>query len=141
MSDGQEEAVPRHPNTGATRSPAQVISNGMVGLLNRYTGRGPTRARTALNSNFVLVTFHYTLTRAEQNLVAVGQQESVLSMRRTFHQAMKEEATQIVEDALGRVVTAFLSDIDPIADVSAMVFLLDPAPETGHLSVAEAEGS
>jgi uncharacterized protein YbcI len=119
---------------GRAQAPAQAISNGMVGLLSRYTGRGPTRARTAINSNFVLVSFHDTLTRAEHNLVAAGQPEAVW----TFHEAMADEATAIVEGALGRAVTAFLSDVNPEADTAVMVFMLERVPENGLVENGDA---
>jgi uncharacterized protein YbcI len=119
------------------RSPAQTISNAMVGLISRYTGRGPTHAQAALNSNFVLVSFHDTLTRAEQHLVDAGQTEVVMGMRRTFHGVMREEAIELVERALDRKVESLLSDIDPVAGVAVMVFVLDRVPETGTIEVAE----
>jgi len=119
-------------------SPAQTISNGMVGLISRYTGRGPTHARTALNSNFVLVSFHDTLTRAERNLVDAGETDVVLSMRRTFHAVMHDEAVEFVEQALDRQVESLLSDIDPVAGVAVMVFILNRIPETGRVEIAEA---
>jgi uncharacterized protein YbcI len=126
----------RDPRT-LPRSPAQTISNGMVGLISRHTGRGPTHARAALNSNFVLVSFHDVLTRAEQNLVEAGQSEIVLSMRRTFHEVMQKEAIELVEETLDRQVESLLSDLDPEAGVAVMVFLLDRVAETGLLEVAE----
>lgn len=113
-----------------SRSPAQTISNAMVGLISRHTGRGPTHARAALDSNFVLVSFHDVLTRAEQHLVDAGQTEVVLSMRRTFHQVMRNEAVELIEQVLDRRVESLLSDIDPKGGVAAMVFILDPVPET-----------
>jgi uncharacterized protein YbcI len=118
-------------------APALAISNEMVRLLSRYTGRGPTKARTTLNSNIVVVAFEDTLTKGEQNLVAAGQQEAVLTMRRTFHQIMREEAGSKVQEILGRRVVACLSDIDPAANVAAMVFVLDTRTESGRTQVAE----
>ncbi len=123
-----------------SRSPAQTISNGMVGLISRHTGRGPTHARAVLNSNFVLVSFHDMLTRAEQNLVDAGQSEVVLGMRRTFHEVMRQEAVELVEQALDRQVESLLSDLDPGAGVAVMVFLLDGVPETDLVEVAEVGG-
>lgn len=132
------------PNSSSRRlpdlSPAAQISNRMVQLLHLYTGRGPTKARTTLNSNLVAVTFHDTLTRGEQSLVAAGQTDTVRMMRRNFHDAMEIEAVAAVEEILGRTVVACLSDVKPEANVAGLMFLLELAPESGTVQVEEVEG-
>ena len=102
------------------------------------TGRGPTRARTTLNANFVLVVLEDTLTKAESNLVAAGETEAVMRQRRTFTTLMRQQAIDAVEETTGRTVRAFLSDIAPEVGIAAQLFLLDPRPETGRAVVAEA---
>jgi uncharacterized protein YbcI len=106
--------------------PAVTISNQMVRLLARYVGRGPTQARTTLSHNLVVVTFGDTMTRAEQNLVAAGEAEAVASMRRVFQATMRDEAVQIIEEILGRTVSAYMADIDTAANVALVAFVLDP---------------
>ncbi len=118
-------------------SMAAEISTSMVRLMSRYTGRGPTKARTSLNSNFVLVVLEDTLTKAERNLVAAGEVESVRRQRRTFQQLMRDEAVAAVEGITGRHVRVFLSDMSPEAGVSAELFLLDPVEESGEAIVAD----
>ncbi|MDQ6744424.1 MAG: DUF2294 domain-containing protein [Actinomycetota bacterium] len=49
-----------------------------------YTGRGPTRARTTIRDNIVVVMLEQTLTKAEQSLVAKGRSEKVLEMRHEY---------------------------------------------------------
>ena len=129
------------PTTTAPPSPALAVSNEMVRLLSRYTGRGPTKARTTLNTNVVVVTFHDTLTKGEQNLAAAGHVEAVMTMRRTFHELMREEASAAISRILGRSVTACLSDVDPIANVAAMVFILDAQAESGRVDVKDSESA
>lgn len=121
-------------------SVAARISTHMVQLMSRYTGRGPTRARTTLNTNFATVILDDTLTRAETNLVAAGEIESVVQQRRTFHRMMREEAIAAIEQVTGRHVRAYLSDIAPEAAVGAHVFVFEPVGETGQAYYAEADG-
>lgn len=130
------QQTPPHdrPRDSRQFGPSVAISNQMVRLLARYVGRGPTKARTTLNQNLVVVTFGDTLTRAEENLVAAGEAESVSSMRRVFTTTMRDEAVQIIEEILGRTVTAFLADIDPGANVAMVAFVLDPRPLGGPVS-------
>ena len=129
---------PRPVLTENGYSAAARISTHMVRLMSRYTGRGPTKARTTLNTNFATVVLDDTLTKAETNLVAAGEIESVLHQRRTFHRMMREEAVAAVEQETGRQVRAYLSDIAPEAAVGAHVFIFEPAQETGEAYYGEA---
>ena len=138
--DGDERATTdERPTTTARPSPALAVSNEMVRLLSRYTGRGPTKARTTLSTNVVVVTFQDVLTKAEQTLAAAGQIEAVKAMRSTFHQLMREEASERIGRILGRPVTACLSDVDPTANVAAMVFILDSEAESGRVDVKDSQ--
>ena len=145
MSSGPEE----RPTTARSRavfgetgySVAARISTHMVRLMSRYTGRGPTKARTNLNTNFATVVLDDTLTKAETNLVAAGEIESVIQQRRTFSRMMREEAIAAVEQETGRKVRAYLSDISPEAGVGAQVFVFEPVSETGEGYYAEAEAN
>jgi uncharacterized protein YbcI len=40
-----------------------AISNAIVGLLREYTGRGPTKARTTIRDNVVVVILEQALTK------------------------------------------------------------------------------
>jgi len=104
------------------------ISNAIVGLLREYTGRGPTKARTTIRDNVVLVMLEQTLTKGEQSLVAKGRQDKVIEIRHEFQNAMREECSVKVSELTGRTVVAFLSanHIDP--DLGAEVFVLDGPP-------------
>ncbi len=121
-------------------SPAVAISNHMVRLLADYVGRGPTKARTTLNTNLVVVTFGDTMTRAERNLVAAGEADAVLSMRRVFEATMRAEAVRGVEELLDRKVIAYMADIDTEANIAMMAFVLEARAESHAVEVAEAQG-
>lgn len=109
-----------------TETPATRISNETVRLVHEYTGRGPTQARTAINKDLISVVLQDTLTKGERSLVAKGRSEVVLTTRREFQSAMREDLVAAVEKASGRKVLAFLSDnhIDP--DVAVESFVLEP---------------
>jgi uncharacterized protein YbcI len=103
------------------------ISTQMVRLVLQYTGRGPTKARTTIDSSFVLVVLDDTLTRSERSLLAAGDGDLVRRQRQRLHELMRDEAVAIVEDAVGRKVRAFLGDISAVDGVAVGVFLLEPA--------------
>jgi uncharacterized protein YbcI len=107
-------------------SKAAAISNHVVRTLSEYTGRGPTKARTYINDNVVTVVLQDTLTKGERSLVGDDLDDLVLRMRKAFQGTMRHALISGVEAALGRTVTAFMSDnhIDP--DIAVEVFLLAP---------------
>jgi uncharacterized protein YbcI len=100
------------------------ISREMVRLHTAYYGRGPTRAKTHISDDIVVVVLEETFTRAERTLVDRGEVDAVQQIRRRFQQQMKDEFTAIVEQATGRQVRAFLSETNLEADVSVEFFLL-----------------
>lgn len=112
-----------------------AISNSIVGMLREYTGRGPTRARTTIRDNIVLIMLEQTLTKGERSLVSKGREDKVLEIRHEFQNAMREEGSAKIAELTGRNVLAFLSanHIDP--DIGAEIFILDGPPrESDHLS-------
>ena len=111
-------------DTASHGATAASISNGMVGLLHRYTGRGPTKARTTISDNLVVCVMAATLTHGEQTLVDEGKEKIVLRGRRAFQEAMEDDAVNLDEDLLDRDVVAFMSNnhIDP--DLAVEIFIL-----------------
>ena len=105
-----------------------ALSNAIVGLLREYTGRGPTRARTTIRDNVVVIMLEQTLTKGEQVLVDKGRGENVLALRREYQEAMREEGSARIAALTGRTVLAMMSanHLDP--DLGAEIFVLDAPP-------------
>jgi uncharacterized protein YbcI len=105
------------------------LSTGAVRLFAEYTGRGPTKARTAIHRDSITILMEDLLTKGERSLVANGRTELVLSMRREFQETMRDDLVRMVEVIMEREVIAFMSSnhIDP--DMAAEVFVLEPAVE------------
>lgn len=134
-----EEGTPKVGTANSSRtSRAADISRAIVQLMHRYTGRGPTKARTTVNTNIVAVVLGETMTRGELNLVDLGQREAVLNMRRRYHDAIRAEARELVEAIIGRRVISTMADIDLDADLAVIFFVLEPQPETGLAITADA---
>jgi uncharacterized protein YbcI len=106
-----------------------AISNAVVRLLREYTGRGPTKSRTTIRDNVVLVMLEQTLTKGEESLVGKGRADKVIEIRHEFQEAMREESMAKVGELTGRSVTAMLSanHVDP--DLGAEIFVLDGPPD------------
>jgi uncharacterized protein YbcI len=114
------------PITAPPGELAASISNDVVHLLSRYTGRGPTKARTYIFEDFISVVLRDTLTQGERSLVADGNRDVVLTTRKAYQDAMGADLIAAVEARSGRAVLAFLSanHIDP--DVAVESFVLHP---------------
>ena len=115
MSEGPQKSL------GEMRA---TISREMGRLQAEYYGKGPTRAKTYIVDDLVVVVLEETFTRAERTLVERGEREAIQHIRRRFQQQMAESFTSLVEQATGRKVRVFLSETDVDSDVSVETFLL-----------------
>src|SRR3954451_15145931 len=112
---------PDRSSLGAIRA---TISNEIVRLQSEYYGKGPTRAKTYIVEDLVVVVLEESFTRAEKTLAERGEREAIQHIRRRFQQQMAETFIGVVEQATGRRVRAFLSETDIDQDVSVETFLL-----------------
>ena len=103
-----------------------AISNAVVGVVHEYTGRGPTRARTSIRDNVVVVVLQETMLKAERSLIADDKADLVVQMRRSFQQTMRADMSAAVSELTGREVIAFMSDSHLEPDYSVEVFVLAP---------------
>jgi uncharacterized protein YbcI len=122
---------PVTPTSAPVRSMSAAISNAVVALLHEYTGRGPTKARTTIGPDTIVVTLRDSLTKAERTLAARGQGQEVLAMRRAFQDTMRDDLIAAVQALTGRTVDAFLSDNLHDPDVAVEIFLMNPDGD-GH---------
>jgi uncharacterized protein YbcI len=115
-----------------------AISTAIVGFMREYTGRGPTKARTTIRDNVVVVMLEQTLTKGEQVLVRKGRTEQVLALRHEYQEAMRDESSAKIAELTGRNVIAFMSanHIDP--DLASEIYVLDGSPGYDTASSKEA---
>ncbi len=122
-------AAQAEPENSPGNSLHVALSNAIVGFLHEYTGRGPTKARTSIRDNVVLVMLEQTLTKGEQVLVKQGRIAQVLALRHEYQEAMREESSAKVAELTGRNVIAFMSanHVDP--DLASEIYVLDGSPQ------------
>jgi uncharacterized protein YbcI len=116
-----------HPQHGNSLHAA--ISDAVIRITADYTGRGPTRARTTINGDWIFVTLIDTLTKGERTLANNGRADVVLESRGAFQTAMRDAFVAEVEGLTGRQVLAFLSANHIEPDVAIEAFQLAPAAE------------
>jgi uncharacterized protein YbcI len=139
------EGPQQGPQTGPRgdrTSTASEISREIVRLHARLFGRGPTRAKTFLYDDFALCILEDVLTRAEKTLVTAGNTEQVHATRMAFQEAVRPEFVALAEEATGRTVRAFVSQIHIDPELAFELFLFEPEGQTSPDPVppeAEAE--
>jgi hypothetical protein len=73
---------------------AGAISTEVAGLLRRHSGRGPTKARTIISSDLVVVTLSDCLTKAETEVAAAGHAQVVTRARSVLYDGYEPKPRQ-----------------------------------------------
>jgi uncharacterized protein YbcI len=107
---------------------AAKISREVVQLLKQHIGRGPTKARTYLNDECVLVLLREGHTVSEETMFQSGSARGVAQNRVDISEALREPLMQIVEHHTGRKVEGFLSSSQQNPDLLDFVFVLENSP-------------
>jgi uncharacterized protein YbcI len=112
---------------------AAAISNRLVQLHKEYYGRGPTKAKTYLVDDTVICILQGGFTVVERTLIDNGKAEAVRDIRREFQSSMEGRFKQVIKEATGREVVAYMSQIHSDPDIAVELFVLEP----GHEPVRE----
>jgi uncharacterized protein YbcI len=112
------------PEQIASGSQNAAISQQIVQLHSEYYGKGPTKARTYALNDVVICILRDVFTTVERTLISAGNGDRIRDIRLTFQDTMATRFRSIVEEATGRRVIAFFSQIDVDADMAAEVFVL-----------------
>jgi len=118
--DGQPHGADERGKAAAT------ISNAIAGLHRSHYGRGPTRTRTVLGSDYVICFLEDVYTTVERTLIDAGRFDAVRETRNAFQETMREAFCDAVEEALDRKVIGFLSQVHVSPDLSIETFILEP---------------
>lgn len=110
--------------TDARGRSALAVSNEAVALVRRYSGRGPTEARTTIDRDHVLVVMRNQLTTHERTLTEHGYAQLVLDSRRALQDILRPELAAFVEEHLGRKVIGFMSGNQIEPDMAGEIFVL-----------------
>jgi len=90
-----------------------------------HYGRGADRIRTTIHNEFAITVLEDCFTTVEKKMIAEGAFPQVRETRTMFQDWMRPRFTEIVEDATGRRVTAFFSQVTHDPDMAVELFLLE----------------
>jgi uncharacterized protein YbcI len=102
------------------------ISRGLVQLHREYYGKGPTKAKTYMVNDTVICLLHGGFTIVERTLIDDGNAEAVHEIRHSFQRSMGDRFKEVVEEATGRKVIAYMSQIHNDPDIVVELFVLEP---------------
>lgn len=120
-----------HPSGRSDGDVVTQISDGIVGLLKEYYGRGPTETRTYLQDDLVVCVMRGGVMAIEQTLLDAGRESVVRLQRMEFQEVMRDRFAAVVEDATGRRVIGFMSGSQHTPAMASELFVLDGAEIAG----------
>jgi uncharacterized protein YbcI len=123
----------RHGDPDRRPSLRAEISNAMVGLKKDFYGKGPTKAKTFLNDNYVFCVMEGGLTRNEETLLDRGHEDLVRNYRLRFQEAMEGATVEAVQRITRRSVIGYHSQIVFHPERAFEIFVLDrPVNDSGE---------
>lgn len=108
-----------------------AISDGLVGLLKEFYGRGPTRTKTYYEDDLVVCVLRGGFSKVEETLFEGGRGEAVIEQRMQFQEVMRDRFASVVQEATGRPVIGFMSGNQQNPDLMCEVFILGPTDLLG----------
>jgi uncharacterized protein YbcI len=102
-----------------------AVTTGIVGLFREYYGRGPERAKSyLLDDRYVVCVLRDTMTTVERTLASTDP-DLVRQVRLAFQEAMADSFISVVEQAVGRRVLTYHSQLTLEPDIGFEFFLLE----------------
>ena len=115
------------PETGAENGALrQEISNAVVGLYKEHYGKGPTRCRTYVEPELVVVVLGGGYTAGEQTQFEAGRWYAVREARQHWQDSMQVRFVETIQQLTGRKVGAFMSANHQDPDLAVELFVLEP---------------
>lgn len=108
------------------RHVTSAISTALVHAKAKYYGRGPTKAKTYLNDDYIFCVMEGGLTDSEETLLRAGEHDVVRTYRLKFQEVMSPVLMAEIGQVVGRKVLSYHSQIlfDPVRLVE--IFVLEP---------------
>jgi uncharacterized protein YbcI len=118
-----------------------AITNVIVAMLREHYGRGPTKAKTYVLDDIIVVVMRGSgFIPLEQTIMDSGEPELVIAMREDFQRVMASRFQRAIEELTGCKVVAFASRVQIEPDIMMEIFFVDgPLRGLGTLETIERE--
>jgi uncharacterized protein YbcI len=121
-----DAAAMREPLEAASGSLRAAISEAFVGLYKEHFGKGPTKCRTFLEPDLIVVLLGGGFTPAERTLLQAGRWPEVRDTRHAWQETMEATFREKIEELTGRKVSAFMSTSHGDPELTMEAFVLEP---------------
>jgi uncharacterized protein YbcI len=105
---------------------AMAICNAVTGALKRSSGKGPTKVKAHSTQDHVEIVVEDMLTALERTLVQDGHEHLVSEARQVLTGRVANECRATIEQATGRRVVGWQTEVDPSADRAFTLIQLQP---------------
>ena len=105
---------------------AMTICNAMTVALKQSCGKGPTKVKAYNTHEDVAVVVEDMLTTLERTLVQDGHEQLVSEARQALIVRVAKECRATIEQATGRRVVGWQTEVNPSADRAIMLVQLQP---------------
>lgn len=117
-----------------------AISREVVVLLKDLIGRGPTKSKTYIHDDCVLLLLREGHTKSEDTMLAAGERGAVAQHRVEISEMIRGPLIEVIERHVGRKVIGFMSSSQQEPDIISFVFVLETSPLLEVVD-GDAEGS
>lgn len=123
-----ETCRPMETGSDGSQGHLAAISREIVGLLKDLIGRGPTKSRTYIHDDCVVVLLREGHTRGEKTMFEAGGGRGVAQSRVDMSETIREPLVEVIERQMGRRVIGFMSSSQQRPDLLSFIFVLDTSP-------------
>jgi uncharacterized protein YbcI len=105
-----------------------AISREVVGLLKDQVGRGPTRSKTYIHDDCVLLLLREGHVRSEETMFDAGGGRGVAQGRVDISETIRAPLIEVIERQMDRKVVGFMSSSQQHPSLLSFVFVLETSP-------------
>ena len=111
----------------------------MVRAQKEFFGRGPTKAKSYMLDDMLIIVMRGGMTTAEKTMLDFGKEDQVREFRQLFENEMTERLTDTMEELTGRKIVNYQSQVMFDPDVVVEMFVFDSEGSSDAIE-ATAEG-
>jgi uncharacterized protein YbcI len=127
VPSGETNLASPNQERNTTHGPAAMaICNAITGALKRSAGKGPTKMKAYSTHDHVAVIVQDMLTTLERTLVQDGHEQLVREARQVLTGGVANECSATIEQATGRRVVGWQTEVNPSADRAFTLIQLQP---------------
>ena len=115
------------------------ISNEMVRAQKEFFGKGPTKAKSYVLDDMLIIVMRGGMTTAEKTMLEFGRADQVREFRQLFENEMTERLTEKMEALTGRTIVNYQSQVMFDPDLIVEMFVFDSEGSSDAIE-ATAEG-